>query len=227
MRDHLQNQGIKKPMEIIATGIDEDFFRPGDGVRFRAENGIDKNRPVLVHIGRVAYEKNIDFLLHMLTVLRKIIPDILFVIAGEGPAEEHLRDLVKTLKLNNNVLFVGYLDRASTLLDCYCTGDVFIFGSKIETQGLVLLEAMAQGVPVVSTSVLGTNDILHANKGALIAEEEINDFAYKVIHLLQNPELHAKLSNEAREYARTWSAREFAVKTESFYEKVINDYRLN
>ncbi len=227
MLEYLGNQGIHRPMSVIPTGIDENFFTPGDGLRFRKEHGIDLSRPVLVHVGRVAYEKNIDFLLHMLVELQKSIPGILLIIAGEGPAERHLRDLTRTLQIENNVLFVGYLDRATSLLDCYCAGNAFIFASKIETQGLVLLEAMAQGVPVISLSAMGANDILQATKGALIARDDVTDFALKTARVLNDTGLHKQLSQEARAYARTWSAHTFATKTVSFYEQLIHQYRLN
>ena len=227
IKDLLQSQSITVPIDVISTGIDDYFFNQGDGTKFRSNHNIEYDRPVLVHIGRVAHEKNIDFLLHSLNAIRNTIPDILLILAGEGPAKSHLQSLARTLKLENNILFVGYLDRATTLLDCYSAGDVFIFSSKIETQGLVLLEAMAQGIPVVSVSSLGTNDILNANKGALIAEEDTEDFSGKVMQLLLNPQLHAQLSSEARTYARTWSAGEFAVKKENFYTRIIDSYRLN
>ena len=227
MLEVLREYRIDRPMEIIATGIDENFFRPGNGARFRARHGIDQDRPVLVHVGRVAHEKNIDFLLRSLDVLRRRIPDVLLIIAGEGPAETHLRNLAATLKLDNNLKFLGYLDRSSELLDCYCAGDVFIFGSKTETQGLVLLEAMAQGVPVVSIAALGTTDILDAGRGALVAEEQPEDFAGKTARVLLNPELHKTLSEDARDYARTWTAKEFALKALLFYERTIYHYRLN
>ena len=227
MRELLGEYGIKKPIEIISTGINEEFFRPGNGLRFRKEYAINPERPVLVNVGRVAHEKNIDFLLHMLVEVRKIIPEVLLVIAGEGPARNHLRALVRTLKLDDNVRFIGYLDRASTLLDCYCAGDVFVFSSKTETQGLVLLEAMAQGIPVVSLSALGTGDILDANRGALVAQEQTEDFANKVIRVLLEPGLHQILSTEAKAYAQTWSAQAFAIKAAAFYEHTVNSYRLN
>lgn len=227
MHDILIQQGIKTPIEIIATGIDDTFFKQGNGHGFRERYGIPDNRPVLAHIGRIAYEKNIDFLLHMVVKLRERIPDILLIIAGEGPAENYLRKLAGTLKIENNILFVGYLERSTTLLDCYSAANVFVFSSKVETQGLVLLESMAQGIPVVSISMMGTNDILDAGKGALIANDDTTDFANKVYALLNDAELHRKLSYEANEYARTWSASSFAVKTIELYEKTVYSYRLN
>lgn len=220
----LKDYKIHKPIEIIATGIDERFFTPGNGKQFREKHNIEANRPVLVHIGRLAHEKNIDFLLNMLVELRKTVPEVLLVIAGEGPAKEHLVKLTQSLQLENNVNFVGYLDRESSLLDCYCAGDIFIFSSKTETQGLVLLEAMAQKVPVVSLAILGTKDILDAGKGVIVADEDIHDFSAKVGKLINTPELRMKLSQEAYNYARTWSSKSFAEKKQNFYEKAIQQY---
>lgn len=224
MLDILKNYEIHKHIEIIATGIDERFFTTGNGKQFREKHNIDPNRPVLVHIGRLAHEKNIDFLLNMLIELRKTTPDILLVIAGEGPARDHLVKLTHTLNIENSVLFVGYLDRETSLLDCYCAGDIFIFASKTETQGLVLLEAMAQRIPVVSLAILGTKDILDAGKGVIVAEEDVLDFSEKVSRIINSNELHQTLSEEAYEYAKTWSSKAFAEKKERFYLKAIEQY---
>ncbi|MEQ8428439.1 MAG: glycosyltransferase [Gammaproteobacteria bacterium] len=224
MLDVLRRYGIHKPIEIIATGLQEHFFRRGDGERFRNKHGISANRPVLVHIGRLAHEKNIDFLLHMLVEVVKRVPDVLLIIAGEGPARPHLQKVVSELDLENNVLFVGYLDRDTELLDCYCSGQAFVFASRTETQGLVLLEAMAQSTPVVSLSIMGTRDILDTARGALLAEENIQDFSDKVIAILSNPTLQQRLSTEAHSYAQTWSSRAFAEKKQAFYEKTIQQY---
>lgn len=221
MLEILQNYGIKRPVEIIATGIDQQLFTPGNGQSFRQKHNIDPARPVLVHIGRVAHEKNIDFLLYMLDVLRHSLPNVLMIIAGEGPAENHLRQLVARLDLQHHVLFVGYLERSTELLDCYRAGNVFVFGSRTETQGLVLLEAMAQAIPVVSIAELGTRDILRANKGALVSREDKHEFAGKVRSLLQDNEFHARVSAEAYEYSTSWSARAFAEKAVNFYADTI------
>lgn|GEM_PF-3174869 len=111
---------------------------------------------MLTHIGRLAFEKNVDFLLRMLVRVKREIPDVLLVIAGEGPARRRLEAMGVELGLHEQLLFVGYLNRDGDLEDCYRAGDGFVFASRTETQGLVLLEAMALGVPVVSTAVMGT-----------------------------------------------------------------------
>ena len=221
MQEVLVNYGVATHTEVLPTGIELDKFRDGDGEKFRKAYNIPVDRPTLVFIGRVAFEKNIDFLLNVVDQVRKSIPDVLLLIAGEGPALPHLKKLANTLHLNSNVLFLGYLDRNKELLDCYASGDAFVFASNTETQGLVLLEAMALGVPVVSTAVMGTKDILAPQKGALVCNETVGEFANNIIRLLKDPTLRATLSQEALDYVKTWSALSMAKKLLQFYEKVV------
>ncbi len=129
-------------------------------------------------VGRVAHEKNIHFLVHVLAEVRKSVPDVLFVIAGEGPALPAVKRTVSSAGLDGNVLFVGYLDRRTALRDCYRAADVFVFASRTETQGLVLLESLALGVPVVSTAVLGTKEVLREARGAIVVAEERGGIFY-------------------------------------------------
>jgi glycosyltransferase involved in cell wall biosynthesis len=220
MRKVLIDYGVDTPMCIIPTGLENDRFEGGDGEQFRKKNDISLNRPVLCHVGRSAYEKNIDFLLDMLVVVKGQIPDILLILAGEGPAQQHLKNRTEKLELGNNIRFMNYLDRDTELKDCYCAGDIFVFASRTETQGLVLLEAMALGVPVVSTAVLGTVDILKSEQGAIIAQEDIDDFSQKVITLLSDRELHQNKSTEAVAFAHTWSAEKLALELCEFYQEV-------
>ena len=216
----LRAYGVSVPIEIIPTGIEREELVGGDGVAFRARHGIAPGRPTLVHVGRVAFEKNIDFLLRMLVRVRSRIPDVLLVIAGEGPALKHLRRLAARLCIAESALFVGYQDRKQALLDCYRAGDVFVFASHTETQGLVLLEAMALGVPVVASAIMGTKDILGPGKGALIARLDEVEFASKVVALLEDDALRERLGREAKGYAREWEARRMAERMAGFYAQV-------
>jgi glycosyltransferase involved in cell wall biosynthesis len=222
MHKVLVTYGVEATLRIIPTGLENDRFEGGDGNRFREKYNISLSRPVLCHVGRSAHEKNIDFLLEMLVHVKKTIPDILLVLAGEGPAQEHLRNRSSSLDLNNNIRFLNYLDRDNELKDCYRAGDVFVFASRTETQGLVLLEAMALGVPVVSTAVLGTVDILKPEKGALIAEENAEDFSHKVVTLLGDNELRHEKSIEAVDYAHTWSAEDTTLRLIDYYEEILD-----
>ena len=223
MHDVLVEYGVTIPASIIPTGLELEYFRGGSGQRFRHIHGIDANRPVLVHIGRVAHEKNIGFLLDVVERIRKEHADILLVIAGEGPARRSLETRVARNGLQRNVLFVDYLQRGEQLWDCFSAGDAFVFASATETQGLVLLEAMALGIPVVSTAVMGTRDILEAGKGCLVAECDANHFARQTLRLLGDEELRRRLGREAIACAAEWSAAKMSSRLVSFYEALIDN----
>lgn len=226
MRHILKNYGISTPIEVIPTGIEPGNFAPGDRVAFRKKYAIPQDRPVLLFVGRVAYEKNIGFLLKTVDQVRKEIANVLFIIAGEGRAQESLKLEVKKLELSENVLFTGYLDHHTELNHCYRAADVFVFASRTETQGMVLLEAMAQGVPIVSTAELGTRDVLQEGLGVWIAKEELTDFSGKVIRILNDAELRRELGDAGRGYAQTWSASKQAERMLLFYREVLNRYAL-
>jgi len=221
MLDVLRGYGVSNRAEVIPTGIEMEQFHQGDGAAFRRNYDIDESRPVMVHVGRIAFEKNIDFLIRVLAQVRTRVADVLLLIAGEGPARASLEKMVRTKGLQDNVMFVGYLGRNGELQDCYAAGDTFVFASRTETQGLVLLEAMALGVPVVSTAVMGTKEVLARGKGSLIAEEDVYDFTAKAVKILTDQELRRRLSVEAREYAQTWTAPVLAERMLAFYGEVL------
>jgi glycosyltransferase involved in cell wall biosynthesis len=221
MRETLERYGVTARVEIIPTGIPIAEFSGGDGARFRARHGIAPSRPVLVYVGRVAFEKNIGFLLRALAIARRSVPAALLVICGEGPATAQLQREAAALGLGEAVRFVGYLDRATELRDCYRAADALVFASRTETQGLVLLEAMALGVPVVSTAVMGTRDIVGSGRGARVAADDERAFAAQIARLLTEPGLRARLAAEGPPYARTWSAPALAQRMEAFYRSVL------
>ena len=220
MRDVLLEYGVSTPIHVLPTGLPADRFNPGIAERFRSEQGIPAGRPLVTYVGRVAHEKNIEFLVKVFVEVRKTLPEAMLVIAGEGPAREPLRQLVARLGLEKDVHFAGYLDRNTGLLDCYAAANVFVFASRTETQGLVLLEAMAQGAPVVSTAELGTRSVLKAGCGALVVEEQLQPFTAAVVQVLQDAALRSDLAERGRTYARTWSSAIMARRLADLYESL-------
>ncbi|HEY5849774.1 MAG TPA: glycosyltransferase [Lysobacter sp.] len=220
MVDVLDRYGVTTPSVVIPTGIDLAQFSGGDGARFRQAHGIDPQRPTLVTVSRLSLEKNIGFLLRVVRSLISDFPDLLFLIAGEGPDEPRLRRLVQELGLQEHVRFFGNLDRRTTLLDAYRAGDAFVFASPTETQGLVLIEAMALGVPIVSTAVMGTATVLRDASSALIAEEDVDDFSRKVARLLRSPELRMQLAAAGPEDAVAWNSDGMARRLEELYARL-------
>ncbi|MBL8429181.1 MAG: glycosyltransferase [Dechloromonas sp.] len=205
MRQRLDSYGVTSPMHVLPTGIPMAQFAGGNGLRFRQKFGIAESRPMALFVGRVAHEKNIGFLLEALVQARQIRPDTLLVIAGEGPAMADLKAQTTALGLQDAVLFIGYLDRKQALPDCYAAANVFVFASLTETQGLVLLEAMAAGVPVIALSEMGTIDILAPARGAFSPPNDPRAFGEVLGQFLKHPEAWRHLNDEAPIYAREWT----------------------
>jgi glycosyltransferase involved in cell wall biosynthesis len=221
MLDVLRQYGVKSKAEVVPTGLQAHSFAKADGAAFRAKYGIAADRPMGLFVGRVAFEKNISFLLRMWVDLIKKQPNALLVVAGEGPAEASLHALSKELNLEDNIKFIGYLDRNTELNACYQSADVFVFSSLSETQGLVLLEAMAQSTPVVAIAELGTKSILVEGEGALIAPHDAVIFADKVHAVLSDKAHRNVLGKAAYHYAKTrWTDKAQAERMINFYKDV-------
>jgi glycosyltransferase involved in cell wall biosynthesis len=228
LQDVLVSYGVTRPIRTIPTGLHLPEFNGGDGAAFRAQHAIAPDRPLMLLVGRVAHEKNIGFLLRVLGEVVRQVPNVLFTIAGEGPALPGLRSAAAAAGLQGHVLFVGYLDRRGPLLDCYRAADVFVFASRTETQGLVLLESLALGVPVVSTAVLGTKEVLENAAGAIVVREDVAEFAAAVTRVLKQRELRAQLASAGREFVeRRWGSREMARRLLELYEELVRARRVD
>ena len=221
MRERLQEYGVQRPIHVLPTGLPAAAFSPGDALGFRARHGIALERPVALFVGRVAHEKNIAFLLEAVAHARHRLPDLLFLITGEGPARGDLERQTARLGLGENVRFLGYLDRKQELPSAYAAADAFVFASRTETQGLVLLEAMAQRCPVVGLSVMGTADILEPRRGCRIAPDDPVGFAGVLVELLNDPETCVRLGEQARIFAREWSDQEMAGRLADLYRNLV------
>jgi 1,2-diacylglycerol 3-alpha-glucosyltransferase len=219
----LRRYGLTLPIRVIPTGLDLSEFSPGDRQRFCRLHGLDPTRPTLVYVGRVAHEKNIGFLLEVVARLRRDLPDVLLVIAGEGPARTALQDQARKLDAQSNVAFIGYLQRGQPLWDCYAAGDAFVFASRTETQGLVLLEALALGVPVVAIAELGTGDVLRDCRGALLAAGDPAQFAATTLAVLRDSKLRAELAAQAPGDARRWSITATTHSLLEYYAALVED----
>ncbi len=213
----LRRYGIDMPHTVLPTGIDPQEFTGGDGGAFRQRHEIPLQAPVLVTVSRLAVEKNIAFLLQVARKLRGRFPELRFLIAGEGPDGTRLRRLATEQELDGCVRFFGNLDRRSSLLDAYRAGDVFVFASPTETQGLVLIEAMALGVPIVSTAVMGTATVLEGTRSALVVDEDVDAFSAAAARLLEQPALRAELAAAGAEDARRWHSDTLMARAETLY----------
>lgn len=224
MRDRLFAYGVRVPTHVVPTGIPLDRFTRGNRDGFRKHIGAAPEQPVALFVGRVAHEKNIGFLIDALQATRTQRPDTLLVIAGEGPALADLKAMAQQRGLEEAVRFVGYLERNTALPACYAAADAFVFASRTETQGLVLLEALAMGLPVVALSAMGTSDLLERGRGAIVPPDDPIAFGHALAALFADPEHRQRLAEEAREYAREWSDMAMAVRLRSLYRGLVDRY---
>lgn len=216
----LGEYGVTTQSVTIPTGIELGKFAKGNGENFRERFMISSDKQILLNVSRVAFEKSIDRLFEMLRMTLIKVPKAHLVVAGEGPAKASLMKQVKGMGLSDHVTFVGYLDRNSELVDCYHAADLFVFSSLTETQGLVLLEAMASGIPVVSVAAMGTKEVLRNGLGAKITDGTANDFSAKVVEVLGDKSLHSNLSQAAITYAAEWNPRKLAKKMAGYYDDI-------
>lgn len=222
MLDVLRQYGVQQYAEVIPTGLQQQSFAKASSEKFRQAFAIAKESPMALYVGRVAYEKNISFLIDMWQHVVKQMPEALLVIAGEGPAEKSLQQHCAKLGLNQHIQFIGYLDRNTMLNACYRAADVFVFSSLSETQGLVLIEAMAQATPVVAIAELGTKSILIEGQGAHIAPLDSPIFAARVLNLLRDKTARQALGRSAQRYVKEhWSDAVQAKKLVKFYQQVV------
>jgi glycosyltransferase involved in cell wall biosynthesis len=229
MADTLRCYGVTTPLHIIPTGLPDSQFMRGNGLRFRQHWGIAATRKIALFVGRAAFEKNIDFLLRMTAIARSKEPHLMLVVAGEGPALPALRRQAEDLRIEDHVRFVGYLPRQSGLRDCYAAADVFAFASETETQGLVLLEAMAVGLPVLAIPALGAAEIIAPARGALPAARTPEEFARQLLGLLDSPQRLTEMAAEGIEFARSWDADAQGARLASLYRSLTREpaIRLN
>ncbi|WP_355661180.1 glycosyltransferase [Halomonas salifodinae] len=205
MGEALTGYGVTTSMAVIPTGLAvEAFTHPRVESDFRDDYGIPHEARLLLFVGRAAHEKNIGFLIEMLPRVLAEHPDTLLIIAGEGPAQDALARQASARGVAGAVRFLGYLDRDGPLQAAYRAADAFVFASRTETQGLVLLEALALGTPVVSTAVMGTRDVLRDGEGCLVAEDDLDDFAAKVNRLLGDDALRQALAERGPAYMEGW-----------------------
>ena len=221
MLQALRAYGVKTPITVLPTGLERADFAICDGGAFRQRMGIAPERPVMLYVGRVAFEKNLGFLLEMMQQLGKQRPDTLLLIAGEGPARKALQKEVYSRGLQEQVRFIGYLDRCRELPDCYCAANVFVFASRTETQGLVLLEAMLLGIPVVALAEMGTRDVLQEGEGCRISPDDPAAFAAIVANLLSKPDAARALGERGRAYAAHWTAEAMAGRMVQLYQSLM------
>ncbi len=213
MKRELGSYGVRRPIYALPFGVDEEEFSHEIGRDFRRELNLP-TEDLLLFAGRLGAEKNIDFLLRSFNQLLPSNPNARLIIAGDGPQRSFLGQYAENLGIAPYVFFTGSLKR-SDLIDLYKQATLFVFASKTETQGLVVVEAMMAGAAVVALGIMGPKDIITSGETGILVGENEEDFAQACDKLLQDENERHKLGIAARNWARSRSSH---VSTENLLE---------
>ena len=186
---YLKKRKVKKPVFIVPSGVRIPRKRNRDYLRKKL--GFD-GKKVLLHVARLSPEKNIPILLKMMKLFEKERDDIWLYITSAGPEREKLEKMCKKLGLKR-VVFTGYLPRRK-LNDFYAAADVFVFASDTETQGIVLMEAAVNGLPIVVANFPIISDFVK-KYGGLVASPTPRGMKMQVEKIIDNPELWKAISD--------------------------------
>ncbi|WP_066964629.1 glycosyltransferase [Microbulbifer sp. Q7] len=157
--DLLRDRGVKSPIQVVPTGVKLEDYQNGNGRAARARHGIPEQAYVIGHLGRLAEEKNLGFLSQAVLEFIKRNADIHFLVVGAGPMQAQIKQLFDDHNLGERLHLTGTL-QGEAQRDAYSAMQVFAFSSTSETQGMVLTEAMAAGVPVVALDASGCREVV-------------------------------------------------------------------
>lgn len=218
VKDILQSRGVETPIKVVPTGIDVKKFETGNGEHFRNRFGIPAEAFVVGHVGRLAPEKNLEFLCLAVSKFLSRNNNSYFLIVGTGPSQEIMREIFRDQGLENRVIFAGVL-KDNALVDSYHAMNVFAFSSYSETQGIVLAESMASGVPVVAIDSQGVRDIVRDGvNGRLIYAKNENEFEAALTWVKQKSNRDREmLKQESLKIAKNYSSVNSAQKVLDCY----------
>ncbi|MFH1426776.1 MAG: glycosyltransferase [Candidatus Kerfeldbacteria bacterium] len=218
----IEQEGVRKRIVVLPTGVklqDYDGMKSG---YFRRRYFLG-NKKILLFVGRLGSEKNVQFLIRMMQELRQLQPDAVLAIVGEGKYKKQLISLTRQLKLHRQVLFTGFL-RGKRLQHAYTDADCFVFASRTDTQGLVLLEACASGLPVVMLSDDGLTDAVEDGRnGFIVHQEDPQLFAERVNELLADQDRYNDFSLRSRSVAVESGIDRQAKKLAGLYEEAMRN----
>jgi 1,2-diacylglycerol 3-alpha-glucosyltransferase len=223
----LGERGVTSPIQVIPTGIDTQFFGSGDGDRFRRQFHLPPTARVIGHVGRLAREKNLGFLARAVAECLGAMPEAWFLVVGEGDAQSELAAAMPAADGGPSRLVTTGKLSGQPLADAYAAMDCFVFASQSETQGLVLAEAMAAGLPVVALDGSGVRDIVrHESNGLLLpADAPTASFAASLRRLMESPDLRQHCAEGGRATAESYDASHCVARLLDCYHRMIHRTR--
>ena len=214
----IKERGVTSPVDVVPTGIYTEQFTRGAGKAFRKKENIPEDAFVVGHVGRLSFEKNLEFLTHAVAQFLEDVPGAHFLVGGLGSSEEAVKDIMAQAGVSDRLHMAGLL-KGKDLASAYHAMDVFVFASQSETQGLVLTEAMAAGIPVVAVDAPGVREVVQdCVNGRLLAEENLADFVAGLAWVKkQNAFRMKKIKKACRDTAQKFSMKVCAQRALDIY----------
>jgi glycosyltransferase involved in cell wall biosynthesis len=218
IRDLLLERGVTAPLQVVPTGVRPELFAHGDGRAFRLRHGVPEQAVVIGHLGRLAPEKNLAFLTEAVAGVMQGDARVHFLVVGHGPAETSIRGILASAGVAERLHTAGILQHPE-LADALHAMDLFAFTSTSETQGMVLSEAMAAGLPVAALDAPGAREVVRDREnGRLVTEPTHAAFRAALEWLLgRSPAQRQRLATAARATAERFSMAHCAATARACY----------
>jgi len=223
VEETLLGYGIKQSISVVPSGISLEQHRQRISLEERAENrralGIRDDQLVLVNIGRLGTEKNVDELLQLFTEAIAKNENLVFLIVGDGPAKGELEHLAEKLGIAERVIFTGMVAPAE-VQNYYQLGDLFVSASTSETQGLTYIEAAANGLPLLCREDKCLQDVIQQGENGY-AYTSAAEFLESIDAIIANPEWRINAAKRSEEIASAYDRCNFGTAVEAIYKSVI------
>ncbi|MEQ3549288.1 glycosyltransferase [Pseudonocardia nematodicida] len=213
--------GVRAPVRPISCGTDLSRFRAGtDTAAFRARYGV-AHRPTITYVGRLDAEKNLDVLVHALPAVRRRIPGAQLMLVGDGDRRRRLAALARSHGVAGAVLLTGYVDDAD-LPAAYAAADVFVNPGTAELQSLVMLEAMASGLPVLGADSSALHHLVREDhNGHLFPPADPALLAERLVAVLADPERAALMGKRSRALAERHDTADTVAAYDAVYHELV------
>ena len=210
------------PVSVVPTGVRREKFVQGDGAAIRARYQIAPDDVVLLYVGRIVREKNLDFLLRAVAPLlgEKNGKKVHLMLTGGGPALRELQSLASQLGVSDYVIYTDFVD-ALYIPDHLAAGDIFVFASRTETQGVSISEALVAGLPCVVVGALGAAEAVSPHENGFVVPPEESAFRAAVDNLIEDCQLRSRMADAARRAAPNLSIQNNVNQLERIYKGLL------
>lgn len=220
IKNELLSFGVTKPITIIPNGVNIKLFAKTKKGFLREKLSLPKDATILLSVGRFGKEKSLDFLIHAAKFVIDAKPHVYLVLVGDGPERTKLTKLAQKLGIAANVLFTGFIE-PHEMPNIYADATLFVFASQTETQGMVVFESLAAGVPVIAVEDSVFEGVVVNGKNGFLLPKDSEIFAKKIIGLLKDKQSIKTLSKIAKERIQDFSSEVCAAKFTAFYTAIL------